>query len=439
MLNKWLFKRIDNSALIVFRIIFGFLLAAEAFGAIFTGWIRRAFIEPQFTFNFIGFNFLQPLPGNGMLWYYGILGVFGLFVMLGFKYRFSIFMYTVMWAAVYLMQKSSYNNHYYLLMLLCFLMILVPAHKYASVDVWRKPALKEISMPQWVWLLLVLQMFIVYTYAAVAKLYPDWLDGTLPAMLMKARQDYWLVGDFLQQDWVHLTIAWFGFLFDLLIIPLLLWKRTRIFAFLAAVFFHLFNSFIFHIGIFPYLALAFTLFFFPAKKINRYFLWKKPFYSADEVIVPSRRNLVVGFMSIWLLVQVLLPVRHWFIQDDVLWTEEGHRLSWRMMLRSKSGFIQYKVVDKERPKDTIFIQNSNYLSPKQLRALPSKPDMIWQFAQRIEEGFAKNGQEVEIYVDSKVSVNGRPYVPFIDPNVDLAAEEWNHFKHHSWILPFPKD
>lgn len=435
MLNKWLFKRIDNSALIVFRIIFGVLLAVEAFGAIFTGWIRRVFIEPQFTFNFIGLEFLQPLPGNGMLWYYGIMGVFGIFVTLGFKYRFSIFMYAVMWSAVYLMQKSSYNNHYYLLMLLCFLMVVVPAHKYASVDVWRKPALKEISMPRWVWVLIVGQLWILYTYAAIAKMSPDWLDGTVPELLMKARADYWLVGEFLQQEWVHLTIAWFGFFFDLLIIPFLLWKRTRIFAFLAAVFFHLFNSAIFHIGIFPYLALAFTLFFFPTKKINQYFLWKTPHYSANEIKIPRSRNLIIGFLSIWLLIQVALPVRHWFFQDDVLWTEEGHRLSWRMMLRSKTGMIQYKVVDKAKPQDTIFIQNSDYLSSKQMRALPSKPDMIWQFAQRLENEFEEIGKEVEIYVDSKVSVNGRPYIPFIDPNVDLAAEEWKHFSHHSWILP----
>lgn len=439
MLNKWLFTRIDNSALIVFRILFGVLLALEAFGAIFTGWIRRSFIEPDFTFNFIGFEFLQPLPGNGMLWYYGIMGLFGIFVMLGFRYRFSIFMYTLMWAAVYLMQKSSYNNHYYLLMLLCFLMIFLPAHRYASVDAWKNPKIKRISMPRWVWVLIVGQMWIVYTYAAIAKLYPDWFNATLPALLMKARSNYWLVGDFLQQTWVHYSIAWFGFFFDLLIIPLLLWKKTRIFAFLAAVFFHLFNSFIFHIGIFPYLALALTLFFFPTEKINRYFLWKKPHYNEAEVEVPKNRNIIVGFLGIWLLVQFVLPLRHWFIKDDVLWTEEGHRLSWRMMLRSKSGRIQYKVVDKEKPQDTIFIDHKEYLSPKQQRALPSKPDMIWQFAQRIEEGFQKNGKEVEIYVDSKVSVNGRPYEPFIDPTVDLAAEEWDHFRHHSWILPSPKE
>lgn len=436
MVNKWLFTRIDNSALIVFRIIFGALIAMEAFGAIFTGWISRTLIEPQFTFNFIGFDFLQPLSGNGMLWYYAVMGTFGLLVMVGFRYRFSMFMYTIMWAAVYLMQKSSYNNHYYLLMLLCFLMILLPAHRYASLDTRLKPELKKYSMPQWCWLLLVLQLWIVYTYAAVAKLYPDWWNLRFPELLMAGKKDLWLIGDFLQQQWVHRSIAYFGFFFDLLIIPFLLYKRTRIFAFGAAVFFHLFNSFVFHIGIFPYLSLAFILFFFPSRKIHRYFLWKKPFYDKNELELPTYRKPLIIFFVLWFVVQLGLPVRHWFIQDDVLWTEEGHRLSWRMMLRSKSGITYFKVVERGTS-DTIYIDKSKYLTPKQTRALSAKPDMMWQFAQRLEEEYAREGKEVEVYVDSKLSVNGRPYQVFIDPDVDLAAEEWKHFFHHHWILPSP--
>ena len=70
MLNRWLFKHIDNSALIVFRFFFGFLLAAEGFGAILTGWVKRAFVEPQFTFNFIGFDWLQIFVGEYMYVHY---------------------------------------------------------------------------------------------------------------------------------------------------------------------------------------------------------------------------------------------------------------------------------------------------------------------------------------------------------------------------------
>lgn len=439
MLNKWLFKQVDNSALVVFRVFFGLLIAIEAFGAIFTGWIRRTLIEPQFTFNFIGFEFLQPLPGDGMIWYYAVMGVFGIFVMLGFKYRFSMFAYAIMWTGVYLMQKSSYNNHYYLLMLLCFIMGFLPAHRWFSIDAKLKPEIRRISMPRWVWLFIVFQLWIVYTYASIAKLYPDWLDGSFPALLMKGKADYWLVGDFLQTWWVRYAIAYFGILFDLLIIPLLLWKRTRLGAFIGAVFFHLFNSFIFHIGIFPYLSLAFCIFFFPSKAINKWFLrTKKEYYDKAEIIVPAWRNTLLVILGIWFTIQISLPLRHWFFKDDVLWTEEGHRLSWRMMLRGKSGRIAFKVVEKGTS-DTIIVDKSNYLSRKQLRAIPSKPDMIWQFAQRLKEEYAEKGKRVEVYVEGKISVNGGPYKPLIDPRVDLAAEKWQHFRHHEWILPSGSD
>lgn len=439
MVDKWLFKQVDNSALVVFRVFFGLLITIEAWGAIWTGWIERTLIEPQFTFNFIGFEFLQPLPGNGMLWYYGVMGVFGIFVMLGFKYRLSMLVYGLMWASVYLMQKSSYNNHYYLLMLWCFIMVFLPAHCWLSIDAWRNKKLRKIAMPRWVWLFIVGQLWIVFTYAALAKLYPDWLDGTLPAILMKSKEDYWLVGEFLQQSWVRYAIAYFGLFFDLFVIPALLWKRTRVPAFFAAVFFHLFNSFIFHIGIFPYLSLAFSLFFFPAEKINQWFLLRrKPFYEAGDIIVPHYKKPLVAILGVWFVVQIGLPLRHWFFEDNVLWTEEGHRLSWRMMLRSKSGRSTFKVVEKGTT-DTIYVKNKNYLSRKQLRSVNSKPDMLWQFAQRLEKEYKEKGKDVEVYIDAKVRVNGRPLRRLIDPKVDMAAEKWYHFKHHDWILPSKLD
>ena len=439
MLNKWLFTQIDNSALVVFRIFFGLLITVEAIGAIFTGWIRRSLMEPQETFNFIGFEILQPLPGNGMLYYYALMGLFGIMVMLGYKYRISIIAYTIMWSGVYLMQKSSYNNHYYLLMLLCIIMSFLPANRFAAIDSRNNKSLMSISMPRWVWLVIVLQMWIVYTYAAVAKLYPDWLNGSFISILMRSKQDYLLVGEFLQQQWVHYSIVYFGFLFDLLIIPLLLWRKTRIFAFVAAIFFHLFNSFIFHIGIFPYLALAFTLFFFPSEKINKWFLLnKKEYYIQNEIIIPSYRKPLLVLLSGWFIVQIALPLRHHFFQDDVLWTEEGHRLSWRMMLRAKSGRSEFKVVEVGS-RDTIYVDKSHYLSKKQLRSINSKPDLIWQFTQRLKREYTEEGKNVQVFVDAKMSVNGRSFKQFIDPKVDLSAEKWHHFKHHHWILPSKLD
>ena len=434
MLNNFLFKHIDNSALIVFRIIFGLLCFLESVGAIFTGWVKRTLIDPEFNFSFIGLEWLQPLPGNWMYAYYAIMGIFGLFVMIGYKYRFSIIAFTVMWTATYLMQKAAYNNHYYLLILLSSIMVFQPANRYLSVDAKQKPHIKSNAMPQWCSMVFILQMFIVYTYASVAKIYPDWLDTTVMELLLKSKQHYLIVGELLQQKGLHYILAYGGILFDGLIIPLLLFKRTRKWAFVVSIFFHLFNSFIFQVGVFPYLSLAFSLFFFEPKTIQQLFLKKKTFYSKAEVIVPNHQKPFVIAMVIYFSIQVLLPLRHYVIKDSVLWTEEGHRLSWRMMLRTKSAATSYKVVNNSN--DEAFTVNlDDYLSPKQKRIASTKPDGMWQFAQHLKQHFKAQGQDVSVYVSSRLSINGKAYKPFTNDEVDLANVEWHALKHSDWILP----
>ncbi|MCG2417663.1 HTTM domain-containing protein [Aequorivita sp. F47161] len=437
-MNKILFKQIDNIGLVLFRAVFGLLIATEAFGAILTGWLRRTLVEPPFTFNFIGFNFLQYLQGDLMYYYFVIMGIFGVFVMLGYKYRFSMIAYAIMWTAVYLMQKSSYNNHYYLMMLLCWIMAFLPANRWFSLDVKINPELKNPAMPRWVLLVLILQVWIVYTYASVAKLYPDWLDASMAALLMEGRKHYWLIGDLLQQNWVHWTIAYTGILFDLLIVPLLLWKRTRLLGFVISVFFHLFNSIVFQIGIFPYMSIAFALFFFSPEILQKRFLPKKKLYGGNEVIVPKYKNVLIGIFSIYFIFQLALPLRHWFFKDDVLWTEEGHRLSWRMMLRAKSGSLTVYVADKEDGVKAIY-NYSQLLGRKQQGSVATKPDIMWQLAQKIKTIEAEKGRDVAVYMDARVRVNRGKFHPFTNPDVDLAAEEWHHFKHSEWILPSPKD
>lgn len=433
-MNKFLFKQIDNSALIVFRICFGLLCFLESVGAILTGWVNATLIKPQFTFSFIGLEWLQPLPGNWMYVYYVVMGIFGLFIMIGYKYRWSALTFAIMWTATYLMQKSSYNNHYYLLCLLSFMMVILPAHHYASVDVKNNPKLKKTSMPNWVWIIIILQLFIVYTYGAIAKLYPDWLNTSVIELLMSGKKNYILIGTILQEKWVHYFLSYGGILFDGLIVPLLLWKPTRKLAFAASIFFHLFNSFVFQVGIFPYLSLAFCLFFFDTKLINRIFLKRKPHYEQAEVLIPSYAPLLVTVFSIYFVIQIALPLRHHFIEDNVLWTEEGHRMSWRMMLRTKNGSTNYRVIDMET-NSIIPIKLDDYLTKKQQRGATTKPDVIWQFAQHLKKDFAKQGKEVQVFVSAFVSVNGKPFKQLINPEVDLAAEPWNPFSHSSWILP----
>lgn len=437
-MDKLLFKQIDNINLVLFRAVFGLLITIEAFGAIATGWVRKNLVEPDFTFNFIGFDFLQYLQGDLMYYYFVLMGIFGIFVTIGYKYRSSMIAYAVLWSGVYFMQKSSYNNHYYLVFLLCWIMAFLPANRWFSVDANRNPEIKNPAMPRWVLLVLILQVWIVYTYAAVAKLYPDWLDASVAALLMANKSDYWIIGPLLQENWVHWTIAYTGIFFDLLIVPMLLWKRTRMFGFILSVFFHLFNSAIFQIGIFPYMSISFALFFFSPETLQRRFLPKKKLYTLGEVIIPKHKNVLIGLFSVYFLFQIGLPLRHWFFKDDVLWTEEGHRLSWRMMLRSKTGFLTVWVSDKNKGEKKRYNHNA-LLGENQHGTVATKPDIMWQLAQKIKQLEKEKGNDVAVYMESMVRINGGVFHPFTDPTIDLASKKWSHFKHSEWILPSPED
>lgn len=434
MSDRFLFRRIDNSPLIAFRVFFGILISLECFGAIATGWVRRTLVEPDFTFSFIGFEWLQPLPGAGMYIYFALMGTLGLFIAAGYKYRYSMIGFTILWTAVYLMQKTSYNNHYYLLIIISFFMCWFPAHRDFSLDARARPEIRAHSMHSYIKWIVVLQLFIVYTYAAIAKIYGDWLDLSFIKLLMQTKADYYLIGDWLQREWVLKAVRAIGILFDLLIVPALLWKPSRKIAFFCSIGFHLFNSIVFQIGIFPYLSLAFTLFFFEPETVRKIFFRNKPPLLTDRVDRPPMRNYILLGWGVFLLIQLLLPLRHHLFRDDVLWTEEGHRMSWRMMLRSRTGQIQFRVVDKATG-STSLINPGDYLTRKQSLRMPAYPDFIWQFAQRLRKEYARQGKDVAVYVKSKVSINGRPMRPFIDPKTDLASEPWRHFKHHEWILP----
>lgn len=426
----------DNSPLILFRILFGILISLESFGAILTGWVKRTLIEPQFTFTFIGFEWLQPLPGNGMYFYYILMGLMGVLVTVGFRYRLSMIAFTLLWTGTYLMQKTAYNNHYYLLVLLCILMCFFPAHRAYSMDCKRNPELRSDQMYTGIKWIIILQLFIVYTYAAIAKLYADWFDFSIIAQLMEARKDFFLIGPPLQLPVVHKVIGVFGILFDFLVIPLLLYKPTRKWAFIASIFFHLFNSIVFHIGIFPYLSLAFCVFFFDPETIRRLFFKQKPIPTLSQTPPPAHAPWIIGILGLYFAAQLLLPIRHHVIAGDVLWTEEGHRMSWRMMLRTRSGNMQFRVVDKATGASEL-IPLRNWLTPKQMRKVQSYPDFAWQFAQRLKKHYSAQGKDVAVYAHGSVRLNRREAAPLIDPKTDLAAQGWDHFRHHPWILPSP--
>ncbi len=446
---QWLNKPIDNSALVLFRIFFGLLMFFEGIGAILTGWVKETFVEPEFTFNFIGFEFLQVLVGPQMYAVYVLMGLCGLAIMFGWHYKKAIIAFALLWGATYFLQKSHYNNHYYLVWLISLLLIIVPANAYRSLDVKQGRVRESLVCPRWCTVIFMLIVGIVYFYASIAKLYPDWLAGKpVEIWFTHKKFNFFLWGDgtaevlqsFFHKSWVHKAFSWVGILFDLLVVPAFLWKRTRTIALILSLIFHLTNSAIFHIGVFPYFALAFVIFFYKPETIRRIFFKKKPLPDLSTASLNKTSGWLMAALALFFAVQIVQPLRHHIIPGKVLWTEEGHRLSWRMMLRAKYGTANVEVQNLETgEKDRINLRD--YLSREQHGDMVSKPDMIWQFAQRLPAIYKKEKgwEKTAVYVDSRVSVNGRPLHPFTDKTIDIASEKWNVFGHQRWILDPPPD
>ncbi|NVJ47314.1 MAG: HTTM domain-containing protein [Cytophagia bacterium] len=437
---NWLkaqFQPVDNSPLILFRICFGLLIFLESFGATLTGWVKSALIDPKFNFTLIGLEWMQPPDGSWMYIYFYLMAICGLMVMFGFYYRIGISSFTILWTLVYWMQKSHYNNHYYLLILLCIFMMIVPAHAYASRDARRWNSVVSTTCPRWCLNIFILQMWIVFTFAALHKLYPGWLNGGFIEMNFKPKSGYWLIGELLQKSWLQQMVIYGGILFDGLIIYLLLWKKTRKVAFIIAIGFHLFNSIVFQIGIFPYLMISMMVFFFEPETIRRIFFKKKPIVQIEKSLPALTPSCVgfIGLFSLYFILQLYLPLRHHVYKGNVFYTEEGHRLAWRMMLRYKSGYTNYMIRDLATD-STWTVKPLEFLTPKQSSSLAGHPDMIWQFAQYLEKYYQKEGisDDVEIRAESFVRLNRDPQVRLIDEQIDLTSVPWQPLKHSAWIL-----
>ena len=120
------------------------------------------------------------------------------------------------------------------------------------------------AVPQWTIWTLRFQVGIVYAFAGIAKLNPDWLQHALPLRIwLYQHGDFPILGPTLQQPAAAYALSWAGAIFDLAIVPALLWRRTRAPAYGVLAAFHISTSLLFpHLGIFPWLMMGLALIYF---------------------------------------------------------------------------------------------------------------------------------------------------------------------------------
>lgn len=434
-------QSVDITSLAAFRVLFGLMMCFGTLRFLYYGWVDQFFVEPDFFFSYWGFEWVEVLPPGWMHAAFIALAVLSFMVAIGFFYRFAIIGFFVLFTYVELIDVANYLNHYYLVSLIALLLCFLPAHAAWSVDARLRPKLARERVPAFYVWLLRFQVGAVYFFAGVTKIGTDWLLHGQPLNIwLSSRVDAPLIGPYLDLWWVAVAMGWAGLLNDLLMPFLLLWKRSRPFAYATIVVFHFATGFFFRIGMFPLIMVVSATIFFapdwPRRLVpQRFWPREKPRPTAR----PSRRpwqKAALGLALLYCLFQLAMPLRFLAYPGNVLWHEQGMRWSWKVMIREKNGAVTFRVKVPGRHK-AYRVSPSRYLSSHQEREMSGQPDLILQLAHHIGREYrAKGYDDVEVRVDALVSLNGRPPQPMIDPEVDLMDVE-DGIGHADWILSGP--
>ena len=451
-IQSYLNSKTEAYPLVIFRIMFGFIMAFSMIRFYSKGWIKTLYLDPKFHFSYFGFEWVAPL-GNATYLLFFLCFILSIMIALGYYYRQAIILFFITFTYIELMDKTTYLNHYYFISVLSFLMIFLPCNVLFSLDNLTSKT-KSLAIPKWTIDSLKLLISIIYFYAGLAKINSDWLQKAMPLKIwLPSKYNIPVIGEWLMhENWVHYFMSWGGMIYDLIIPFLLLYRKTRIFSFLLVVFFHVFTSVLFPIGMFPYIMIGSALIFFDIpfhKSIIEWF--EKTLKPLKKIVFPSlspslnklklpdyqlkNSSLKLSILTVFFMLQILFPFRYLLYPGELFWTEEGYRFSWRVMLVEKMGYANFKIVNGDN-NNYFYVNNKDFLTPFQEKQMSFQPDFILEYAHFLGDHFKSQGHKnIEVYVDCFVALNGRKSRRLIDNTVNLYAQN-ESFKTKDWILPF---
>lgn len=443
---------IDPTGLAAFRILFGLLMAASVVRFVAYGWVDALIVAPEYHFTWWGLDWVRPWPRWAMFAHFAVMTLAALGVALGAAHRLCALVFFAAFTYVELIDKAYYLNHYYLVSVLALMCAALPLDRVWSVAAWRRARRNAPPAPVGAWAswALRLQLGLVYVYAGVAKLNPDWLLEAEPMRSwLLTRVEVPLIGPWLGALWVAYAMSWAGALYDLTVPFALLHRRTRPLAFFSVIVFHVLTWALFPIGVFPWLMIASATLFlahdWPQTALD--WLHQRAGHAAKanaarrSAPTPPNAPLhlphrVVGaLLALHLVAQLTLPARPLLYPGNTRWTEEGYRFGWRVMLIEKVGMVEFEVVSLTPPRRWR-VYPRDALTPLQVKTMSTQPDMILQYAHHIAALARADGhRDVRVYAHAWATFNGRPSQRLIDPKADLAAEPRGSLMPRPWILP----
>lgn len=419
------------------------------------------------------FNSLTPLPVDWMYLVYVIMYTGAIGICLGAFYRLSCLLFCLPYWYIFLLDKTAWNNHSYLYGLIALQLLFMDGNRFCSIDGWMNTKIRNAHIPLWNIAVIRFQIFIVYFIAGVKKLDADWVGG----YSMEYLSIHWIFDPFrllLTDDQIDYFIVHLGGLFlDLSAGFLLFFNATRPLGTFFTSSFHIMNSQLFSIGMFPYAMVASTTVFYSAS-------WPKSFCSvlpsclknrnsstsrdctpqpSDHCVYPTNRDntkkpdvsskrgknnaiswrhhiATAGFLF-YVSVQLFLPYSHFITKGYNNWTNGLYGYSWDMMIHTwHTQHVKIKYVDGKTGEE-------GYLAPgywTDSNRWASHSDMTKQYATCIGQRLEGMGsEEPQVYVDVWKSMNGRFQQRMFNPTVNLVRAGWSPFRATPWLMPLLTD
>lgn len=420
--------------LVTFRIIFGIMMMISTARFMYIGWIEDHYINVKFHFKYFGFEWIEPLSANGLYAVHIILLIASLFLTLGLFYRIAAVLVFICFTYIELIDLTYYLNHYYFVSLVSLLMIFVPANRCFSLDVIRKPKLFCNTVPGWCVNIFKLQLAIVYVFAGLIKINYDWLINALPLKIwLPANDTVPVLGKLFAWQYAPHLFSWVGMLYDSTIIIWLLWNKTRPWAYITVIVFHILTGILFQIGVFPVVMIGATLIFFSTQWHQQWqqmlakWVFPKQVHFINRSCVFSyllnntKQKIILGFFAVYFAFQLLFPWRFLLYPGNMYWSEQGYRFGWRVMLMEKAGTATFYVKDSKTGREgEVF--NSDFLNAHQEKQMAFQPDMILQYAHFLGKYYGKKGMyKPAVRATIYVTLNARPSKLYIDSTVDLMT------------------
>lgn len=433
---------VDAASLAIFRIGFGLIMAGWALDYLRSGRLRELYELPKFHFTYFPFDFVRPWAGAGMSIFFVVLIGLAVCIAAGLIYRAASLLFAIGFTYFFLLDRANYQNHYYLIVLLSWTIALLPLHREWSLDVLNGNTRASPVFSGWMLGLVRFHVALPYIFGGIAKLDGDWFAGEPMRQVLAFQGDLPVIGRWLTTESAVQFFTWGGLLFDLAVVPLLLWRPTRLLAYLVALGFHAANAYLFNIHVFPwFMMFATTVFFDPSwpRKLLK-LPAAGPFWKSDQSLAgcwsapPRRTRLALGLLATYCAFHLIWPFRHHALGPQAAWTECGHFFSWRMMLRVKTSGLRYYVIDKTSGRiRTPDIHE--FVNAEQSEKFSRDPEMILEFAHFLADRFRmQTGRIPAVHALVLTSLNGRKPQLLVDPEVDLAREP-RGFHRRPWIIP----